>query len=277
MSGQRYATCPVCFRHCRLQPGEFGFCNGRIGTENSVIGARYGKLSGISLDPIEKKPLYHFHPGTQILSVGSYGCNMRCEYCQNHEISQEKIPEKCLEMPPKKLVSQAVALRENGNIGIAFTYNEPSINYEYVIEASSQAKRQNLKIALVTNGCYDKIVREQFLPVIDAYNIDIKCFSQQGYQWLGGHFESVLQSVEAAASQAHLEVTTLVVPGFSDSPQEIREMARWLASVSPDIVLHLSRYFPRWKSQAPPTGLDTLRQLQETAQEYLPYVYLGNC
>ena len=245
----------------------------------SVVPLNYGKLTSLALDPIEKKPLRRFHPGSLILSVGSFGCNLRCPFCQNHEISMAGEAEiQTVEVSPAQLAGQAAELRAQGNIGAAYTYNEPLVSYEYVRDCAELVREQGMVNVLVTNGTIEEGPWRTLLPLIDAVNIDLKGFTPAWYRRLGGDLETVKRSIALAAEQCHVEVTTLLVPGENDSAEEIRELAQWLASISPEIPLHLSRFFPRYRMiDHPPTPVEQVYGLAETAQGYLPYVYTGNC
>lgn len=268
--------CEICFRGCELKEGQTGFCKARknIGGEN--VPAAYGKIVSAALDPIEKKPLAYFYPGSWILSVGSYGCNLACPFCQNHEISQVNLEREAADYSPAELVQAAADLKERGNIGIAFTYNEPLINWEYIRDTFALAKENGLKTVLVTNGTANPDILKVLLPLTDALNIDLKGFDQSYYDWLQGDLESVKCTIAMAAPLCHVELTMLVVPGRNDSPEEMEEMAKWIASIDPDIPLHLTRYFPRWKEKAQPTSLQSLQTLQKTAVQYISRVRLGN-
>ncbi len=238
----------------------------------------YGQLTALALDPIEKKPLYRFHPGSQILSAGSFGCNMACPFCQNFQIAEGRpgaIDTRTVS--PEALVDIALSLEPRGNIGAAFTYNEPMIGFEYVRDAAKLLKAQGMHTAVVTNGCVEPWVLQEVLPYVDAFNVDLKCFTQEGYRALGGDLSLVKHFIQTAAASAHVEVTTLIVPGMNDTEAELRQMTQWLSSLSPDIPYHLSRFFPHKTMQTtPPTDTTLLYHLAEVAKQYLRYVYLGN-
>lgn len=270
------AVCPVCPRHCRLAEGQRGFCRARAAQNGRVVAQNYGLVTSLALDPIEKKPLARFLPGKTILSVGSYGCNLRCPFCQNHEISQSAGD--AAPLPPEQLVQKALALAPRGNAGLAFTYNEPAVGYEYPRDAGTLAHEAGLVNVMVTNGYFCAEALDELLPVIDAWNIDLKCFTEKGYRALGGGLETVKAAIgRVAASPAHLEVTTLVVPGLSDGEEDMAREAAWLASLSPGIPLHVSRSFPRWQSKKPPPSAEQVRRLADIAKQYLRHVYVGNC
>ena len=271
------SICPVCFHHCALHEGQRGLCKARENKDGRIVSASYGQITSLALDPIEKKPLYHFHPGQPILSVGSYGCNLSCAFCQNHSISQESdAPTRFL--APEELVRIAIeTAEEHGNIGIAFTYNEPLIQYEYILDCAKYAKETDLAIVLVTNGTAEAEILSSLLPFVDAMNIDVKGFSKEIYQRLGGDFASVQRTVEMACQKCHVEITSLIVPGLNDDPEEMRQEARWLSSLDPAIPLHITRCFPHYKMpHLKPTDIGLMEHLAEIAREHLEYVYLGN-
>jgi pyruvate formate lyase activating enzyme len=213
------------------------------------------------------------------LSVGSYGCNLRCPFCQNCEISMadgEQI--ETVEVSPAALVGKALELLPRGNIGIAYTYNEPLVGYEYVRDCAKLAKEHSLKNVVVTNGNINEKPLQALLPDIDAMNIDLKGFTERFYTAIGGNLETVKRSIQIAAERCHVEVTTLVIPGENDSVEEMDALSRWLAGVSPEIPLHVSRFFPRWRmTDRGPTPVETIDCLAETARKNLRYVYKGNC
>ena len=273
------ALCELCFHHCALDEGQTGLCRARACQDGKIVSLNYGKLTSLALDPIEKKPLRRFHPGSLILSVGSFGCNLRCPFCQNHEISMagdSGIP--TVEVSPEQLAAQAAELVPHGNIGVAYTYNEPLIGYEYVRDCAALVHEQGMVNVLVTNGTVEEEPWRALLPLVDAANIDLKGFTPSWYRRLGGDLETVKRSIVLAAERCHVEVTTLLIPGENDSEEEIRELARWLASISPEIPLHLSRFFPQYQMvDRLPTPVEQVYRLAEAARGYLSYVYTGNC
>lgn len=271
-------TCTLCFHHCVLEEGRTGLCRARANRDGAVVPLNYGRLTALALDPIEKKPLRRFHPGSVILSAGSFGCNLRCPFCQNAEIAAAGTEAYTRDCTPEQLVQQALALREKGNIGVAYTYNEPLVGYEYVRDCAALVRRAGMVNVLVTNGTIEEAPWRALLPLLDGVNIDLKGFTEAWYRRLGGDLETVKRSIALAAEQCHLEVTTLVVPGENDSDEEMRALSGWLASVSPEIPLHVSRFFPRHLMQdRPPTPVQTVYRLAEVARERLRYVYTGNC
>ena len=271
-------NCTVCHRRCALAEGQTGFCGARKNEGGRSVSVNYAQVTALALDPIEKKPLYHFYPGSSILSVGSFGCNMACPFCQNYEIAEARAGEvKTREVPPADLIDIALSLHGQGSIGVAFTYNEPMIGFEYVRDAAALARESGLKTAVVTNGCVSQEALLQALPHIDAFNIDLKCFTAAGYRRLGGDLDMVKAFIQTAVQAAHVEVTTLVVPGISDSEDELGQMAAWLASLSPGIPYHISRFFPRKHMLAEqPTDPALLYRMRDIAKAHLRHVHLGN-
>lgn len=271
--------CELCFHHCDLSDGQTGFCRVRICRNGVIVSLNYGKLTSLALDPIEKKPLRRFHPGSLILSVGSFGCNLRCPFCQNHEISiAGEGGIETVELSPESLADKALELRRRGNIGVAYTYNEPLIGYEYVRDCAALVHKRGMVNVLVTNGTIEEAPWLNLFPLIDAANIDLKGFNPEWYRKLGGDLETVKRSITLAAERCHVEVTTLLVPGENDSVEEIQALAQWLASVNPEIPLHLSRFFPRYRmSDRPPTPVERVYRLADEAKKYLSFVHTGNC
>ena len=283
--------CEVCFRHCEIKDGELGFCKARIAKDGRVFAANYGKITGLALDPIEKKPLNRFHPGKMILSVGSYGCNLRCPFCQNSDISWgEEIKEwesRSKITTPEELVDIALSLKSRDNIGIAFTYNEPLIGYEFVRDTAKLAKEAGLLNVLVTNGTAELAVLKELEPYIDAMNIDLKGFTENYYnKTLGGNFDMTKRFIEEAVKFCHVELTTLIVPGENDTEDEMRKISSWIRSlkdssgneIGQSIPLHISRFFPRFHmNDKSPTDVSLIYHLADIARENLDYVYTGNC
>lgn len=276
MSG--VAICEICPHHCHIVLGASGRCGARGNRAGEIISLSYGRLTALALDPIEKKPLSRFHPGSKILSVGSFGCNMSCAFCQNAGISQQGAEQVRYQVSPTELAEQAARLRDQGNIGVAFTYNEPLINFEFLRDTAIAVHERGMLNIVVTNGLLEEKPFRQLLPLIDAYNIDLKGFSDEYYNWLGGDLETVKCNIVLAASAAHVELTTLIVAGKNDSEEEMRELSAWIAAISPDIPLHVSRCFPGWRMpDLPATPVKTVYRLADIARERLKYVYTGNC
>ena len=281
------AECGVCFRHCRLAEGQVGFCGGRIARNGQVEALNYGRITSLALDPIEKKPLARFFPGCRILSVGSFGCNLRCPFCQNYEISWSEearvYAERAETIEPEELVYLALRERKRGNIGLAFTYNEPLVGYEFVRDTARLAYTQGLKNVLVTNGTAEHAVLEELKPSIDAMNIDLKGFTDAYYHdVLGGSLPMVMAFIEEAVKSCHVELTTLIVPGENDSEEEMRELSLWVSRLkNPDgesVPLHVTRFFPQFHMRdRRATDVRRIYRLAEIAREKLDYVYTGNC
>ncbi len=261
-----------------LEEGGIGFCRARGNRDGKNVSINYGKIVSIGVDPIEKKPLARFFPGARILSVGTFGCNMDCPYCQNHTLSAASEKDvRSRYISPSELARMAYELRDEGNIGLAFTYNEPMIGYEYVRDASSESKKLGMKNVVVTNGCVHTHILEQVLPFVDAFNVDLKSFTEEGYRKLGGDLKTVMEFILLAAKSSHLEITTLIVPGLNDSEQEMEKLSAWVAGIERSIPLHITRFFPQWKmSDSMPTDLKLLNRLYDTAKKNLDFVFLGN-
>ena len=281
------AKCGVCFRHCDIAEGQLGFCGGRTAKNGRVEAAGYGRITSLALDPIEKKPLAKFFPGSMILSVGSFGCNLRCPFCQNHEISwsdeAKEFAKTARTVSPEELAALAEKLTARGNIGLAFTYNEPLIGYEFVRDTARLVKAAGMKNVLVTNGTAELAVLEELRPFIDAMNIDLKGFTDRYYsEVLGGDRRMVMDFIEAAVKFCHVELTELIVPGENDGEDEMRELSRWVSRLkNPDgegVPLHVSRFFPRFNMRdRRATDVRKVYRLAEVARESLEYVYTGNC
>ncbi|HEX2925999.1 MAG TPA: AmmeMemoRadiSam system radical SAM enzyme [Ruminiclostridium sp.] len=273
------AECKICPHHCKIEEGHVGLCRARTNRQGNVICGNYGKLTAMALDAIEKKPLRHFHPGSSILSVGSYGCNMKCPFCQNCDISMVSEHEtQTVGISCEELAEKALELKNRGNIGIAYTYNEPLISYEFVRDCAETAKSKGLKNVAVTNGYICEEPLKELLPLIDAFNIDLKGFTEKYYHKLRGDLETVKRTIELASQSCHVEITTLVVPGENDSDEEMEALSGWLSSVDRQIPLHISRFFPRWQMQdRSATPVSKIYHLAELARKNLKYVYEGNC
>ena len=272
--------CTLCPHNCTIFENETGICGMRKNINGKLVDVNYGKISSIALDPIEKKPLYMFHPGTHILSIGSFGCNFHCPFCQNYDISlaYKESLQSAEYFTPKQIVDLAKKTIPDGNIGVAYTYNEPFIGYEFSYDCSAKVHEAGLLNVIVTNGYINREPLEAILPNIDAMNIDLKGFSEDFYKKVGGHLKDVKKTIEFAQRNCHVEVTTLIIPGENDSAQEIAELSSWLASLDPDIPLHLTRFFPRHKySGRTPTPPEIIYKLREVAKEHLRNVFIGNC
>ena len=285
------AVCKVCFRHCNIPEGGLGFCGARTCRNGEVTAANYGRVTSLALDPIEKKPLARFRPGSMILSAGSYGCNLRCPFCQNYQISWSeeayRFAERAEYIPPEELAGIALSCRDRGNIGLAFTYNEPLIGYEYIRDTARLVHEQGMANVLVTNGTADLSVLAELIPYIDAMNIDLKGFTDHYYnEVLSGSRAMTMAFIEEAVKHCHVELTTLIVPGENDSEDEIREMTEWICGLTDShgnvtgsqIPLHISRFFPRFNmTDRRATDVRLVYRLADVAREKLSYVYTGNC
>ena len=279
------AVCEVCFRHCEIKEGNLGFCKARTCKEGKVIPYNYGKITSLALDPIEKKPLKRFYPGSMIISVGSFGCNLRCPFCQNNEISWSDevllMADQASFLSPEELVKIALKYREYGNIGVAYTYNEPLVGYEYVRDCARLVQEAGMKNVLVSNGTAELSVLEEILPYIDAMNIDLKGFTDEYYTGLlKGNRGQVMAFIEEAVKHCHVELTTLIIPGENDTVEEMKQMSAWIASLENgrDIPLHVSRFFPCFHMRdRSATDVKKVYELAQIARENLKYVYTGNC
>ena len=284
------AFCNVCFRHCELRDGQTGPCGARIASGGKVEPLYYGRISSLALDPIEKKPLKQFHPGTMILSVGSLGCNLRCPFCQNHEIARREgnrdFTVGTESMSPEQLADLAARCVPRNSIGVAFTYNEPLVCWEYVRDAAKLVHGKQMLNVMVTNGTANLEILSELLPHIDAMNIDLKGFTDRYYrEVLGGDRQMVMAFIREAVKYCHIELTTLIVPGENDNVDEMNALGEWVAGLKDvhsgrqgrEIPLHVSRFFPRYHmTDRPPTDVSILFSLVETARKHLLYVYPGN-
>lgn len=274
-------TCAACPHACALAEGQRGLCQARVARGGAVVDESYGRVTALALDPIEKKPLARFRPGARILSVGSYGCNLRCPFCQNASIAcagpDDVDWRTCT---PEELVEKADALRGRGNIGLAFTYNEPLVGYEFVRDCAALAHKRGLVAVLVSNGMANPGPLSELAGLIDAANIDLKGFTEDCYGQLGGNLAAVKATIATLAADpgCHLEVTTLVVPGMNDDPAHVDAMAAWLASLDPDIPYHVTRFFPCHRmAGAAPTPVPVVHALADVARRHLRHVFVGNC
>lgn len=268
--------CNLCPHGCILKSGEVSRCFTRVHENGRLMTRNYGAVSSIALDPIEKKPLRFYRPGTKILSVGSFGCNLTCDFCQNWQIAQQE-PQWQV-MLPDELLKLALAAQQAGNIGVAYTYNEPTVWLEYVLDAAELVHAAGMANVLVTNGFIQEKPLDEVLPYLDAMNIDLKSFTNSFYQKLcGGRLEPVQETIRRCYGRCHIELTTLVIPGWNDSITEIEALTKWVASISPDIPLHLTRHHPdnRMKSPAPIT-VAQLKTLADVAAQSLKHVIMGN-
>ncbi len=269
--------CLLCPHSCLLSEGSTGICGARINRGGNVELLTYGVVSGYSSDPVEKKPLYHYYPGMNILSLGSFGCNLKCDYCQNHTISQSGKGSMAPNLRREKLFSDIKRIKNN--IGVAFTYNEPVIWYEYITDIATDVKKMGYHTVLVSNGFVNPVPLSHLIELTDAFNIDLKAFNNDFYRKLTGADIGPVKSglKQIAKSGRHLEITTLIIPGQNDDLKEMSQQAEWIAGeLGAEIPLHLSRYFPNYRRADPATGETILEKLKDKASEYLKYVYTGN-
>lgn len=275
----RGVQCLLCPHQCILEPEQYGNCKTRVNKDGKLFTESYGILSAVSSDPIEKKPLYHFFPGQNVLSIGSFGCNLKCDFCQNCKITQidQKILSRHSYRDPEDMVSKAEQHRDN--IGLAYTYNEPTVYYEYMIKCAALIKEQNLSNIMVTNGYINQAPLDDLIPYIDAFNVDLKSFRDLFYkERSGARLHPVLDSISRIAkSGRHLELTFLIIPDHNDDEREWVDMLEWIVKhCGRGTILHVSRYFPYFKMEKPPTPLSTIRKFLEMAKEHLDFVYPGN-
>ncbi len=279
LSNRDQVQCNLCPHNCIIREGKTGICRIRKNVDGVMFLNTYGMVSSVGFDPIEKKPLYHFYPGSDIFSIGNFGCNLRCKICQNWQISQDVPDDIDLNEKhrPEDLVKMALA--KISNIGIAFTYNEPTVWFEYILDIAARSKKQGLKNVMVTNGFINPQPLGELLEVMDAFNVDLKAFTEVFHRT---ETISKLEPVKSSLKQIrncgkHLEITNLLISGHNDSVQIFTEMVSWIAyELGDDTVLHISRYFPRYKMSTPPTSPGVMENFFKLAKEKLKHVYLGN-
>jgi pyruvate formate lyase activating enzyme len=269
---QEKVRCLLCPHYCVIPPDAHGFCRIRKNIDGVLYTLNYGETVTISSDPIEKKPLYHFYPRSDILSLGSNSCNLACDFCQNYSISQ--IDSRTVRLAPPKLLS----LCSKHNVEqVAFTYTEPMTWFEYILDSAKILKEKNIRVVLVSNGYINQKPLLELLPYISAMNIDLKAMSDTFYQKIcQGSLQPVLDTIKTVAESCHLEITNLLIPGENDSSEEIDALVDFIASINPDIPLHFSRYFPSYKRTSEPTSPKSMKMAYEKALNKLSYVYLGN-
>lgn len=265
-------VCQLCPNKCIIKDGYKGICGTRVNLEGHLYAENYGQITGVQIDPIEKKPLAHWRQGTDVLSFGTYGCNMKCPYCQNHHISRGK--PSVINMTPDAIVAQAKC---HDLTAIAYTYNEPTVFYEMVYDTAKIAHREGIANVLVTNGYINKEPLMTLLPYIDAMNIDLKTYdAKKMLEVCGGRLDTIVDTIRCAKVMCHVEVTMLIVPDLNDNVEEMAKFARWLFGEIGDVPIHISRYFPRFEYEQPPTDIKLMMAMQKVVREYFTYVYLGN-
>jgi len=271
--------CTLCPHFCVLKEGQIGFCNVRQNIDGKLQSLNYGILSAINTDPIEKKPLYHFHPDKQILSIGSVGCNLKCNFCQNSEISQSHTKDYPFikEVTPEQISYTAQSI--NNNIGIAYTYNEPTIFYEYMLKTAKLNHENGLKNVMISNGYINKVPLKELIKNIDAFNIDIKSISNDFYiKHTKGRLQPVLDTIEYIINEGkHIELTNLILPTLNDSKKEFEKLISTIKEIGGvNIIFHISKYFPHYKSEIKQTGTKKIVELFSIAKKHLNHVYIGN-
>ena len=265
-------VCELCPHRCILDMGQIGRCGVRENNQGKLITKNYGILSALNVDPIEKKPFYHFYPNKNILSIGSVGCNMGCPYCQNYEIAKE------FHKTPVKEFTYKEILENYDGFGIAFTYNEPTVYYEFMLDMAKYVKSLSKKTTVVTNGLIEKKPLLELIPYIDAFSVDLKGFTQEIYDQLGGILEGVKSTLKLIVlEKKHLEIEFLLVPGINDNKEEFLQLVKWIKEeLNPEIPLHINRYYPKYKLTTPPPSKKILLEYYEIAKNHLQYVYVGN-
>lgn len=263
--------CLLCPHYCLISNGKLGICSGRKNLDGKLYAINYGETVSIAIDPIEKKPLYHFYPGSSILSVAPNGCNLRCPFCQNWQISQGRVPTQFIS--PEELVNLAI---KYNSVGVAYTYSEPLIWFEYLLDAGKLLHKHSLKNVLVTNGMINEEPLTELMPVIDAANIDLKSMDEDFYRELKGDLKTVLNTIKRVEDHWHIELTNLIIPTKNDSSEAISRLVDFIAGLNNEIPLHFSRYFPHHKYSIPPTPETALKNAWEIASKKLKYVYVGN-
>ena len=267
--------CLLCPNSCLIADGKKGRCGVRVNKEGKLYSEVYNRVTSVALDPIEKKPLYHYHRGEYIFSLGTKGCSLACPWCQNWSISQDR------SAPTEGITADEVIkkTKEVGSFGIAYTYNEPFIWFEFVLECCKKARENGLKNVFVTNGYINKEPFNEMFPYIDAMNVDVKSIDEDFYKkYCLGKLAPVLENVKTAKEKGiHIELTNLVIPTLNDSEENFERLAGWIVdNVGPETPLHFSRYFPCYKFSIPPAPISTLKLAKEIAEKRLKYVYLGN-
>ena len=271
-------VCRLCPQECHLKEGQEGICGVRKVAGGRMVTMSYGLCAALAIDPVEKKPLYHFFPGYSILSLGSTGCNLNCSFCQNWTLARGEALNNREKISAEALLGILEERPSREQLGIAYTYNEPTVWFEFVRDTSEIIAEKGYKNVLVTNGFINEEPLKELLPFIHAMNIDVKAFKDSFYRrhCRGKGIKQVLKTVEQALFECHVELTYLIVTSLNDSPEEIGNFIDWVAGLDKDIPVHFSRYFPSYRMDLPPTSLETMYAAWERAYEKLSYVYLGN-
>ncbi|MBR9997538.1 MAG: AmmeMemoRadiSam system radical SAM enzyme [Cyclobacteriaceae bacterium] len=277
--GQEKVRCNLCPHLCIIEPGERGICGVRKNLDGHLKTENYGLVSAIHFDPVEKKPLYHFFPGKSILSFGSIGCNFTCGFCQNCDISQTTVDD--YPWLNHYSIDQIlnIAFSDDSSVGIAYTYNEPTIYFEFMFDIAREIEKARLRNVMISNGFITEEPLDELLPHIDAFNIDLKSFRNEFYKEQSGArlkpVKETLKKIRAAGK--HLEITNLVIPTLNDQRDTFHEMLAWIRDeLGEETILHLSRYFPAYQMTIPATPREVLNELYEIARSYLPFTYMGN-
>jgi pyruvate formate lyase activating enzyme len=279
-SKKDYIQCTLCPHNCKIIEDKTGLCKVRKNVDGKLMSLVYGKAVAVNVDPIEKKPLYHFMPGTKSLSIGTVGCNLFCSHCQNWDIARgtpESIP--AIDLTPKQVIEMA---KEKGVETISYTYNEPTVFFEYALECAKLAKKEGIKNIIVTNGFINKEPAEEFIKYMDAANVDLKAFNDDFYKKIcGGKLSVVLDTLKLFhknKDKIWIEITNLIIDGKNDLTKEVDKMCKWIKeNLSSDVPIHFSRSFPMYKMQdISPTPENTLIRVRNIAMKYLNYVYIGN-
>ncbi|MDA3780524.1 MAG: AmmeMemoRadiSam system radical SAM enzyme [Bacteroidales bacterium] len=272
--------CTLCPHNCIIVNKKYGVCGVRYNYNGELVSENYGQISSMGFDPIEKKPLYHFYPGKQILSIGSIGCNLKCFYCQNWQISLSNFQElksNLILLNPSDVLDKA--LSKSNNIGVAYTYNEPVVFYEFMLDTAKLIKANGLKNVMVTNGYINKAPLLELLNYIDAFNVDLKAFNDEFYKKsTSSTLQPVLDTIKIIKEHGkHLEITNLVIPSLNDDSIEFENMVKWIANeIGENTVLHLSAYYPNYNSDIELTSISLIMSFFKIAKKYLKNVYVGN-
>ncbi|MEA2095349.1 MAG: AmmeMemoRadiSam system radical SAM enzyme [Candidatus Cloacimonadota bacterium] len=264
--------CELCPHNCIISSGNIGICRARKNISGVLYAINYGETISISIDPMEKKPLYHFHPGKSIISIGPNSCNFSCKFCQNYQSSQFEVPTTTI-TPGKLLDLCKLHLCDFA----AFTYTEPTTWFEFILDSAKLLKENSIKTVMVTNGFINQEPLKKLLPYIDAMNIDLKAFDDKFYRNIcNGSLQPVLETIKTASKHCHIEITNLIITDENDSEKQINDLVDFIADINPNIPLHFSRYYPTFKMENPATSVATLQMAKEIAEKKLKYVYLGN-